>query len=98
MVALHISERAFQAHVERVARLFGWRQYHTHDSRRSSPGFPDLVLVRNGELCFLELKTETGRVRPEQREWLEELEKVPGIVARIIRPSDWQELEELLRR
>src|SRR5688572_19177552 len=40
------TERAFQAQVVKYARLMGWTAYHTHDSRRSQAGFPDLVLVR----------------------------------------------------
>ena len=44
-----------------LARTLGWRVYHTYDSRRSQPGFPDLVLVRE-RILFLELKSETGKL------------------------------------
>lgn len=66
-------ESAFQAEVVGLAEFYGWRVYHTHDSRRSQRGFPDLVLVRPPELIFAELKTASGRPTAEQREWLDEL-------------------------
>lgn len=64
------SEAAFQQQVLNLAGFYGWRSYHTHDSRRSQAGFPDLVLLRDAELIFAELKTDTGRVRPEQKLWI----------------------------
>lgn len=70
------SEAAFQTQVLNLAGYYGWKAYHTHDSRRSQAGFPDLVLVRGPELIFAELKTDTGRVRPEQQEWIGALEHV----------------------
>lgn len=69
-------EGAFQSQVVGLADFYGWRSYHTHDSRRSRKGFPDLVLVRVPELIFAELKTETGRTTPEQAAWLEDLKAV----------------------
>jgi hypothetical protein len=41
-----INEAAFQRMIMDLARYNGWRVYHTHDSRRSEPGFPDLVIAR----------------------------------------------------
>src|SRR5687767_3407358 len=70
-----MSERELQAQVIELARMVGWLVYHTHDSRRSEPGFPDLVMVheRSGALLFAELKTTTGRVTMEQDRWLRAL-------------------------
>lgn len=90
------TERAFQASVVRYARLMGWSTYHTHDSRRSDPGFPDLVLVRRPRVVFAELKAERGRVRPAQRAWIAEL-RACGQAVYLWRPSSWQEIEEALR-
>ena len=57
-----VSERDFQRQVIELAETMGWELiYHTHDSRRSREGFPDLIMVRDGRLLALELKTETGR-------------------------------------
>ena len=64
-----MTEREFMEAVRHLARMTGWRCYHTHDSRRSEPGFPDLVLVRGGKALFVELKTAHGRLtcRPSRR-------------------------------
>ena len=105
-------ERAFQAAVIELAELQGWRVYHTHDSRRSRPGFPDLTMVRHGELVFAELKTDSPQSRPTaaQNLWLSDLGHVADLVEENIsarpslvrvflwRPSDWPEIERALRR
>ncbi len=93
MKPAHISEKAFQA---QILSLAGWRTYHTHDSRRSAPGFPDLCLVRPPVVLFVELKSEGGKLRPKQREWLEALSRCEGVGARLWRPSDFEEIERTL--
>ena len=47
------TEKQFQQSVVEVARTLKWRVYHTHDSRRSAAGFPDLVLTRGGHRILL---------------------------------------------
>lgn len=93
-----ITERAFQAEVLHLAGLFGWRVFHPYDSRRSQRGFPDLTLVRGDRLVFAELKSEGGRVRPEQVEWLDALGGVGGCVEAFLwRPSDLDAIAGVLR-
>ena len=90
-----LSEAEFQRTVIELARLHRWLPYHTHDSRRSNRGFPDLVLVRDGRLIFAELKTAKGQTSPDQRLWLAELGKAHPDVY-LWRPGDWREIEEIL--
>ncbi len=83
-------ETGWQRQVLDLARLVGYRlAYHTHDSRRSAAGFPDLVILnpRDGRLVFLELKAERGRTSPEQLAWIAGLQAC-GQVAEIVKPSD----------
>lgn len=68
-----MTEKQLQQAVVACARLLGWRVYHTYDSRRSEPGFPDLCMARNGFVIFAELKTAAGKLRPGQRDWLLDL-------------------------
>lgn len=71
------SEHEFMRHVREYAKAHGWLDYHTHIAKRSTEGFPDLVLVRGGRLVFAELKREKkGRVSPAQARWIEELSVV----------------------
>lgn len=93
-----ISEKQFQAQVLQLARLTGWLCYHTHDSRRSAPGFPDLVLIRPPAIIFAELKSAAGKLRPEQKVWLEILQRCPGVKVFVWRPSSWKEIQETLCR
>ena len=87
---LDISEAQWQRLVCDLASVCGWTFYHTHDSRRSPAGFPDLVLVRE-RVLFVELKTERGRLRPEQRAWGMSL-MLAGQDWRWWKPSDWSEV------
>ncbi|HXH05396.1 MAG TPA: hypothetical protein VNI83_02280 [Vicinamibacterales bacterium] len=95
------------------ARLRGWRVAHFADSRRDvggghlvgdrdAAGFPDLVMVRRGCIVFAELKTETGRLRPEQDAWLAAVGQVRcgadcnAVHAYVWRPSHRPLIEVLL--
>lgn len=71
-----MTERQLLEAIRALAKRLDWLVYHTHDSRRSEPGFPDLVLVRDGRVIFAELKTQRGRVSPAQDVWLERLAEV----------------------
>jgi hypothetical protein len=84
-----MTEAQLLAAVRHLARLTGWLAYHTHDSRRSEPGFPDLVLVsaRRQRVIYAELKTDTGRTTPEQDQWLAAL-AAAGQETALWRPAD----------
>ena len=89
-------EKDFQEEVIWLAGVLGWRVYHTYDSRRSEPGFPDLVLLKGDRLVFAELKVGRRGTTAAQQSWLEELREA-GCDARLWRPTDWREIEALLR-
>lgn len=88
-LATAMSEADLQQQVLQLAEVLGWRAYHTHDSRRSQPGFPDLVLVHAGRrrLLFAELKRAKGRATREQLAWLHDLSET-GAETYIWRPAD----------
>lgn len=92
-----ITEEQWQSQVLQLARLLKYRCYHTHDSRRSEPGFPDLVMVRGKRVIFAELKRETGRLTPSQHAWLRSLSEA-GQEAYVWRPSDFDKVMETLKR
>lgn len=92
---LTLTERQWQRLVEDLAQHLGWLTYHTFDSRRSEAGYPDLTLVRE-RLVMVELKTQRGRVRPEQITWAESLQSA-GVEYYLWRPSDWDTILETLR-
>lgn len=90
------SEAEFMQAVIRLAELCHFMVYHTYDSRRSNPGFPDLVLVKDGRLIFAELKTASGRLSQYQRQWLFMLGLVDGIEVAVWRPEHWPDIVNAL--
>lgn len=83
-----MTEKAFQSHVERLARWHRWDFFHVYDSRRSKPGYPDLHLWHpvHGQL-FRELKTMKGRQSKDQLE-VEASMRAAGIDVGVWRPAD----------
>jgi hypothetical protein len=94
-------EDDLKAWVIELAQLMGWRVVHFRPARTArgwrtayegDDGFPDLVLARDGVVLVVELKSQTGRFRPGQREWLAAL----GAAGRLWRPSDREEIRATL--
>jgi hypothetical protein len=92
-----VSERDLTAYVRDLAQLFGYRRYHTWLAKHSPAGFPDEVLVRGSRLIFAELKSERGKVSPEQEAWLEALRHVAGVEVYVWRPIDMDAIPGILR-
>ena len=95
-VYYYISEEDFMRSVMKIASECGWRVYHTRDSRRSQAGFPDLTLVRTGQIIFAELKSQKGRIKKEQQAWLDDLRENGHVDVYLWRPSDLQDIIDRL--
>ena len=91
------SERVFQEHVIQFAKRHGWLVFHDLDSRRNRAGFPDLTMAHKerGLVVFAELKSQKGRVTPEQKEWLAALGETCAVPV-VWRPLDTDTVEEFL--
>lgn len=85
-IAAAMSEAQLDAHVRELCKGLGLLRYHTHDSRRSPSGFPDLVCVGPRGVLFRELKRQRGKVSAEQQEWLDAL-TATGQNAAVWRPA-----------
>lgn len=104
--APHMPERQLQDLVRRTALAFGFDFYHTQDSRRSDPGFPDCVMLKGSQLhgeptrlVVAELKAERGKVTVAQQGWLDRFRELPDAEVFVWRPSHWLSgrIEEILR-
>jgi len=97
-------ESELQKGVLQRCGAFGWRRVHflaqpvvnrRGGVRHVTPfigdaGWPDTVMVHDaGVLVVVELKQEGKYPDSDQREWLDRLAAVPGILAGVWRPRDW---------
>lgn len=97
------SEDDFQAFVTETATTYGWKWAHFRKAKvrgdrwatpqSGDPGFPDLVLSRDGVVLVVELKSDKGGFRPGQKEWLAAL----GPRGRLWRPRDKQAVIDELK-
>lgn len=87
-----------------LALLCGWTAHHGRPVRQQrgdgstrfitpiqgTAGYPDLTLVHRvtGAIIFAELKTQTGRLDPNQVAWGEALKRNPGVLYQVWRPLD----------
>lgn len=90
MQAAAMSEDALQRAITAAAQHSGFLVYHTHDSRRSAAGYPDLHLVHpvRGVSMMRELKSAKGTLRPDQVKWIAAL-TAAGVDVGVWRPIDW---------
>jgi len=93
-----MTEAELQRLVTEAAEMAGWLVFHDNDSRRNVAGFPDLVLVKPPRVAFVELKSETGRLRAEQTTWLEALEVCETVSSGVVRPSTADQLLNYLMK
>lgn len=96
--ASQTDEESFQSDVIRFARIYGWKVHHSRKvatirgGRKvwmtplsGDPGYVDLTLAKNGVVLHVELKTETGSLSADQKEW----QQAMGPQYRLWRPRDW---------
>ena len=90
-----ISEKEFMEAVKAEAKRCRWLLYHTHNSKKSEAGFPDLILIRLNRIIAAELKAEDGRTTAAQDRWLEAF-MAARVEVYVWRPRDWQHVVETL--
>ena len=81
-----------QNSIVQFARLIGFLVYHTTDSRRSAPGFPDLWICGFGVLIIMELKFGRNKTSPAQDAWIAQL-RLAGQDVRVYQVEDWGNLK-----
>jgi hypothetical protein len=106
-----ILEWDFQVALGKYAESRGWKVHYTKQTgytgsdgrwRSMAPsGWPDMTMVRDGDMVIAELKRDVGGKAGEpteaQQEWLDVLDKVPGVSTFLWRPRDAAEVIERLK-
>jgi hypothetical protein len=85
-IARRMTETDLQDRIIAICKRLGLDVYHTHDSRRSEAGFPDLVIAGDYGHLFAELKRQDRHPTAPQQAWLDRLAKTGTAV--VWRPSD----------
>ena len=102
MLNIYVTEAQFAQAVIELAQYRGWMVVHFRPARTEKGwrtamtgdrGFVDLVLARRGVVLHVELKTMHGRIGKGQQEWADQI----GDTYRLWRPSDLEEIKEVLR-
>lgn len=98
------TEAEFESSVLELARFFGWKCAHFRVANTGrgwrtpvagdGKGWPDWVFARE-RVVFAELKSQRGRLSPEQATWLDWLKAAGGEVY-CWRPSDWDDVTRIL--
>lgn len=93
-----MSERQFQKHVVDALTARGWSVFVVPDMRKTLAGLPDLLCIHDGVPLLLawELKAEQTRVTEKQKTVILTMGRIPGVDARVIRPSMWTEMRDTL--
>ena len=89
-------ERDFQRDVIAIARQHGWLVHYTPKTRalrHVDAGYPDLMLAHHDKQLILarECKTDSGRVKREQRRWLLALQQYDRTTG-VWRPENGHEI------
>ena len=96
MTLTRITEKDWQHTVTQYARVYGWTVWRTPRSKGTSPGEPDLRMVRPPRFIMAELKTQKGKVTLAQAVAGEQLSACQGVEYFLWRPSDWSEVQDAL--
>ena len=92
-----MSEKQWQESVIAEAWSLGADQvYHTHDSRHSPAGFPDLIILMGRRMIIVEVKKVGGLLSAEQYFWLIAFIKA-GAEVYLWDPRDGDEVTRVLQ-
>ena len=107
MKTIPVKEENFLSQIQYLAHMFGWRVAHFRPARTKygwrtaiagdGAGFPDICMVKGKRIIFAELKSETGKVHPNQQQWLDALSTTGKVEVYLWRPSQFDDIVEVLR-
>ena len=88
-------ESEIRAAIKEYLQWTGWFVFHHLQGLGCYPGLPDLEAVKDGQTVYIEVKTFTGKQRPDQIQFQADVEAHGGtyIVARGV-----EDVEQLNRK
>ena len=97
MQDIDVTEAELQATIVETAELCGWLVFHDNDSRRNTVSPTSCSSNHPGSCCRAEI-TPNGRIRPEQRIWMDQLAECDTVASAIIRPEHLDQTIEYLTK
>lgn len=93
-----VPEAALEGWIQQFCKEAALLYYHTRDSRKSAPGWPDTAIIHpaGGTLFLIENKAREGTVSPQQQRWLDALAHVTSVYVDVVRPAGWPALRQRL--
>jgi hypothetical protein len=85
--AARMPERELQQLVADTCQVLGLLHFHVQHSRGMTAGFPDSLIIGT-RVIFRELKSQAGKLTPEQRAVGDTL-RAAGADWKVWRPRDW---------
>ena len=77
------------SHVPNETFTKSWKQKTKNKQEGVRKGVPDYIIITPTGLAFVEMKrTKGGVISPEQKEWIEELNKLKGVEARVCKGAE----------
>ena len=101
-----VPEREFQQTIVELLDATGYASCHSYPLRTrhgwrtgtTAVGWPDLVALRGPAIIAIEVKSDTGRPKPEQIEWLDRFAALDSGHGWLIAPDvDFQRLARWLQ-
>ena len=82
--------------VREICQVLGLLHYHTYDSRKSEPGFPDWCIAGNGSIYYVENKAGRDTLSVDQRKWFFALDRQPHVYCWVVRAHTIDVLDTVL--
>ncbi len=89
-------EVPFMEQVIEFLRICGWLCYHTKDSRKSAPGFPDIIALKGKRQLVIETKRVGEEPDEAQERWLRVYVDA-GAEVYAWTPDGWPEIERIVK-
>ena len=102
---MKVSERDFSKSVEDLLKFYGWQFVHFRPARvmrhgketyetayTGNKGFPDYFCTKPPRILIFELKSETGKLSQEQKDWIDLLKSCQQPNMNLYKTCDFPEV------
>jgi len=75
-----MTEQQIQSDISEYLKWAGWFVFKIHQQGKYCyKGITDLIAIKNGTTAYIEVKTPTGKLRPEQVKFMDDVKEHGGL-------------------